>query len=345
MNSKKHILPHLLTPILIACIMISAALVSHITIQTFKREQDNIKSYTHARMKSLILDLESRVMSVEAAMMTVSHTSHATIADSVTLFRHLDNLVQDQQFIRYAGIEIWNGDIHDSLSYVMCVTEQAGEDPVHFSGVVSNSMFKEEQLDKFYKAYDSGNTVWSHPYDDRVFSKTRVVTGYQRVLGKDAMLYTDLDLEMLLETIDSLQFYENSKFYIEIPDEATYTRENGKLVKCSAPDVDERKFTKISAHYRHLDFDIVNVVPNERIYSTLWRNMAVVFTVLLLSLLLLALIVRRALKSSRAQLAHSIEESHAQQMARKQLEDEIAIAGRIQKKMLTDPDVAQPFSS
>lgn len=337
MKIKYPSFSRLLTPILIVAILLFAAMVSFATISAYNREQTNIENYTHVRMKTLILDLETKLVSVESVLTTENHRHRVEIGDSTQIFTRLEQIVNDQKAIRHAGLDIWNEEMPDSLSYVYYVSRLRNGENVRMVRRENVNDIKEEK--EFYtKAIETGEPVWTHPYEDDNYAHATVVTCYLKVEDNMAMFFVDVEMNSLLKTIDSLQFYEGSRMYITAPHEGTFTRgEDGVLETVDKIEYDRRHYTAITAHYRRLNIDIVNIVPNDQIYITLWRNVVIVLVIFVLGLVFLAVLVHRTFTRAQDDLAESIEKSNARKNALDKIENEVAIASRIQNKMLTDP--------
>lgn len=338
MNNKYTSASRFLSPILIVLILLFAVLVTFSSLKAYQKEQNFIEKYTHAQMKTLILDLESKLMSIEAGLTFESHRSHVALEDSTTLFKGLEHFVEDERFVRHAGVDIWSeGKAGQSwLLYVTQLPEGGFRRETLNSSV---SEVPEEELDCFYRAYDSGQPAWSKPYLDTVVTNACVVTCYTRAEQHSAMFCADVEMNSLLANLDSMQFYKSSRMYIDIPDGDIYTLSDGKLLQVDELEIDENHFTKITAHYRHLDIDIINVVPNEVIFSSIWSSLFIIIIAFIVGLVFLSILVHRSFKRAQDNLAESIRKSNEEEIALKKIEDEIAIAARIQNKMLTSPGV------
>lgn len=343
MSFKKSSFSRLLTPLLIGGILIFAGLVAFVSISAFNREQENVKNYTHARMKSLILDLETELMSIESAMISESHRSRVGLEDSLLVFSYLEHFVQDQKYVENATLDVWETDDVHTNSKTLYVAQAPDGTFNRFIANVPDSNCDSVLLACIYEAYDSDMPVWSYPYFDNNLAHSCVVTCYERVENKWAMFGTDVKLSSLLHTIDGLQFYEGSQMYIVGPNGDTYTLEDGELVRTDEINIDEKKFIEIPAHYRRLDIDIINVVPKGKIYNSLWNNIFLVFLLFVVCLTMLALHVHRSFKRAQQDLADSIKKEEEEKLALKRIEDEISIAARIQNKMLVAPGQAVHF--
>lgn len=345
MSTERPSSSRLLTPILIGGILIFAGLVAFISVSALNREQENVKDYTHARMKSLILDLETELMSIESAMITESHRTHVALEDSLLVFSYLEHFVRDQKYVENATLDIWETDDVYTNSKTLFVSK--GQDGTfnRFIADIPDTKCDSVLLACIYEAYDSEKPVWSHPYYDNNLAHSCVVTCYERVKNKWAMFGTDVKLSSLLRTIDSLQFYEGSRMYIVTPNDDTYTLEDGELVRTDEIDIDEKRFIAIMAHYRRLDIGIINVVPKEKIYNSLWNKIFLVFLLFVVALTLIALHVHRSFRRAQEELANSIKKEEEEKLALKRIEDEISIAARIQNKMLLSPGQMVHFES
>lgn len=337
MKIKRSSFSRLLTPILIVGILLFAVLVSIAAYSAYQRERENLENYTHSRMKSLILDLETKLVPTEASMVAQGQRVHLDLKDSTYIYGWLEEMIRNRDFIHHASLDIWDENGPDTSSYYLYVSRMPDGSFEHKCELTIMDLAQDVVMDCFNKAYETGTPTWSRPYMDSVFAEECVVTCYMKAVNKWAMIGVDVGMNSLLETINSLQFYEDSKFYIQVPGGETYTLDDGKLVEVDELNVDERKYIEISAHYRHLNIDIINVVPKDKIYTSLWTNIIIIIVVFIVGLTTIAILVHRSFLNAQRTLASSLQKSQEEQLALKRIEDEVAIASRIQNKMLTEP--------
>ena len=338
MKPRSHVM---LTPILLSGILIFAGVVVFVGQSTYNREQQAIEEYTHSKMKSLILDLEVKMVSTESVLSDKSHRVDLTLGDTLTIYRNLKKFVQDNDFIVNTCLEIWDEGVSEELDTASEVY-YAGRDETGsiYSGhqTVYDEEVYEDEMIVFNKADETGRPCWSQPYPDRYLSRTYVVTCYKKCDVPGAMLSADVKLTTLLQNIDSMQFYDNSRMYVVSSRGDIFTLENGEIVKTDRMDFDPSRQIKITAHYRNLDIDIINIVPKDEIYSTVWHGILAVFLICVVGLTVIALLVHRSFVAAQKRLAMTLEKSSQEEMVLKRIEDELAIAARIQKQMLTSPD-------
>ena len=333
MKFKKSTFWELLTPFLIIGFLLFAGLVAYVSLTAYNKERENIKRYTHAQMKTLILDLETKLVAVQASMTTISHRPHVELDDSIKLYERLEEFVNDQPFICSAGIDFWRNYHEDTGSTALYVTKTGEGRYKRYCYYEADKDVSKDELNCTHEAYHSQRHVWSQPYLDKGFTNTHVVSCYLLVPGQNSMIYADVKMSSLLEVIDSLQFYNDSRMFIEVSNGVTYTLDGTKLVETDNFKVNEDDFIEIRAHYRRLNIDIINVVPKEQIISSIWVNMAVIFLIFVVSLTLIALLVhRRYVRMSEKQ--KDIE----------RLEGELNVAARIQMRMLTRPGLGMHFA-
>lgn len=337
MKFKKPSFSTLLTPILIIGILMFAGLVTFVSISAYQSEQERIESYTHSRMKSLILDLETKLCSIESALLAESHSHLVLLEDSDKIYTRLEKMVDDQGFINHVGLDIWYEDRPDTCSWTLYVSRHPNGTITHECIWTLDADYMGMLSDCFDKAYETGDPVWTQPYYDSIFINEYVVTCFIRAENHWAMLNTDVEMDRLLATIDSLQFYADSKMYIDVPDGPIYTLENGELVNVNSIDYDEKRFTRISARYRHLNFDIINIVPNEMVFDSIWKRIFIIFLVFAVALTILAILVHRSFNKAQMNLASSMKKAADEELVLKRIENDIAVAARIQNRMLTNP--------
>ena len=260
----------------------------------------------------------------------------------MVIYRNLEKFVQDNCFITNTCLEVWDEGVAEELDTASCVY-YAGRDENGsiFSDhqIVLDEQVYEDEMAVFNRAYETGEPCWSQPYLDKYLSHAYVVTCYKKCELPGVMLSADVKLTTLLQNIDSLQFYDNSKMYIVSSHGRMYSLDDGKINQTDIIDFDPDRQMKISAHYQNLDIDIINIVPKDEIYSTVWHGIFMVFIVCIVGLTIIALLVHRSFTRAQQRLAETIEKANQEEMTLKRLENELAIAARIQKQMLTQPDV------
>ena len=331
----------LLTPILLSGILIFAGAVVYVGISTYNREQQAIEEYTHSRMKSLILDLEVEMVSTESVLSDKSHRVDLTLDDTLTIYRNLEKFIEDNSFIVNTCLEVWDEGVAEELD-TASIVYYAGRDEkgniYSAHQIVYDEEVYEDEMAVFNKAYETGRPCWSQPYPDRYLSRAYVVTCYRKCDVPGAMLSADVKLATLLQNIDSMQFYDNSKMYIVSSHGDIYSLIDGEIIKTDKIDFDPGSQMKISAHYRNLNLNIINIVPKDEIYSTVWHKIFMVFLICIVGLTIIAALVHRSFTRAQKRLAQTIEKSKREEMALKKIEDELAIAASIQKQMLTRPN-------
>ena len=314
----------------------------YVGLSTYNREQQALEEYTHSQMKSLILDLEVKMVSTETVLSDKSHRIDLTLSDTLVIYRNLEKFVEDNNFIVNTCLEVWDEDVAEGLDTASIVYYAGRDEKGNIYSdyqIVYDEEVYEDEMTVFKKANETGRPCWSQPYPDRYLSRAYVVTCYRKCDVPGAMLSADVKLTTLLQNIDSLQFYNNSKMYIVSSHGDKYSLIDGEIIKTDKIDFDPDSQMKISAHYRNLNIDIINIVPKDEIYSTVWHRIFTVFLICIVGLTIIALLVHRSFTRAQKRLALTIEKSNKEEMVLKKIEDELAIAARIQKKMLTQPDV------
>ena len=332
----------LLTPILISGILILAGAVVYVGVSTYNRERQAIEEYTHSKMKSLILDLEVKMVSTETVLSDKSHRVDLTLSDTLVIYRNLEKFVEDNSFIVNTCLEVWDETLSeeaDTMSDVYYAGRDENGNIYSDHQIAYDEEVYEDEMAVFNKAYETGKPCWSQPYPDKYLSRAYVVTCYKKCDVPGVMLSADVKLTTLLQNIDSLQFYNNSKMYIVSSHGDIYSLNEGEINKTDKIDFDPDRQIKIPAHYRNLNIDIINIVPKDEIYSTVWHGIFTVFFICILGLTIIAVLVHQSFIRAQKQLAMAIEKSNKEEMALKKIEDELAIAASIQKQMLTQPDV------
>ena len=341
--------PHfhkLQTQILISGILLFAGLVVFVGITTYKREQVTIREYSHARMKSLILDLEIKIVSIESVLETESHKQDFTPSDSSALYARLRKFVSDNDFVSNMALDYYDGASlqgGSTVSSTFYVARDSLGSIVHGVVSVPTAEVNRKEMQCYNEAWLTGEPCWSQPYRDDNISGHYVFTCYQKGEKDGVMFSSDVQMAKILRSIEDLQFYENSSLYVVDGDGDVYSLSDdsrghgGILVSRASALPSDRDFITIKAHYDNLNLDIINIVPKEQIYSFMWSGIFVVFMICILGLTLLAFLVHRTFTRAQDDLARSLRVSAEEEMALKKIEGELAVAYRIQKRMLTDP--------
>ena len=332
---------NILTSILLSGILIFAGVVVCVSLSTYDQKQHDIEEYTHSRMKSLILDLEVKMVSTESVLNDKSHHMDLTMNDTLTIYHNLKKFVQDNNFIVNTCLEVWNEGVSEELDTTSDVyyvgRDEMGKIYSDHQVVYDEEVYEDEMI-VFNKANETSKPCWSQPYLDKYLSRAYVVTCYKKCDVPGAMLAADVKLTTLLQNIDSMQFYNNSKMYLVSSRGDIYSLIDGGISKTDKIDFNPDRQIKFSAHYRHLNIDIINIVPKDEIYSIVWRGIFIVFLICIVGLTIIALLVRRSFRAAQKRLAITIDKSNQEEMALKKIEDELVIAAHIQKQMLTRPD-------
>ena len=328
-NIKIPILKYI-TPILIFTILLFAGVVTYVGYATYDREQESIEDYTHSKMKSLILDLEIKLSSIDATMIHASHSVNTeTLEDTANIYRTLESFINDNSYISNACLDVWDGDSLDMVDgdeYTFYVGKDKKGLLERKCVYLPDEMLSRQELECFYDAYESGQLRWSQPYYDNLLVNEYVVTSYLCCDNKNILLSTDVNLMTLLENIDSLQFYENSQMYIRVADGRIFTLENNKIKQLDDDTTVGDDYITIKAHYNHLNIDIINVVPKETIYDFMWTRVFITLAAFIVLLTLMAILIHRLFN-------RMTEEA----LMLKKMEAEVSVAARIQNKMLTEP--------
>ena len=334
----------LLTPVLFGGILLFGILVICIGVGIYNREQRYIKEYTRARMESLVRALEVRTGSVESALLTASHTYDTQPEDTNLIYSHLETLARDNTFINNAALDIWD-ESEDDDPEAYSITYFAAHDPdsgiVHGYKKVYNRIVSANEMDCYLKARTSGRACWSQPYDDTEFTKQHLVTCYQHCGCSGLMMSADVEMTSLLQDIDSLQFYDNSRLYIVAESGTTYTLSDSKDRGLWLLEPGERLGTKdcitIACHSDDLGIDIINEVPKDELQNLLRKWAFLVLAIFIVGLVALAAMVHRTFRRSQEKLTESLRKSALEERALGKIENELAIAAGIQTRMLSSP--------
>lgn len=332
---------HLITIILIVGILLFSGLTVYISTQSFRREQDSLRKYADSQMRTLVMDLDSKVMAVESAMVTRSHTSHVAVSDSVRIYKYLEDLISDLKFVENAGLDVMSVHQKDTSFYVLYVTEVSDSVYIHNYYVDDGTLNEEaEDVACFFEALESGEPEWSLPYEDNIFADGGLVTTcYTKIDGLNAAICIDIEVASMLEMMDKLQFYDGSQLYIQVPSSGKYyTLEEGNLVCIDDSNIHDPNYTEISAFVDHLDINIINEVPIDAVQRSMWDTVFWGLLIAIAGLVVLAVLVHLSFNRAQKDLKKTMDKSYEEEMALSHLENEISIAARIQEKMLNDPD-------
>ena len=337
----------LLTTILFSGILIFAALVMYVSLSTFHREQEYIEKYTHSMMKALILDLEVKIASTESVLQSQSHMDKIAPSDSLQFYDEMEEFLADNNFVHNVGIDFWN-EFEDDNPDAFSVTYFAARDSsvggiYHGSVVVYNRDVRPEEMDCYMEADATGMPCWSQPYYDSQFTGRYMTTCYQKCEPDGVMLSADVRISELLSNIDSLQFYADSRMFIIDEQQNAYTLLHDsdgsiQMVQVELDDIRSDNYIKITAHYDSLNIDIVNLVPKGQIYTFLWSRAFIALIVFIIGLAMLAILVHRSFLKAQSDLEASVKKASEEEIALKSIENELGIAFRIQRGMLTSPD-------
>ena len=344
MKIRRSSFSKLLTPVLIVLVLLCAAVVFIIGHLAYTREKASVESYTNARMRSLIQNMETQLVSIESVLAIESHRTHVFLEDSTLILSRLEQLAKEQRSIRNVGLEVWMEDTSDSLSYVLYAFER--KDGSIGTSVSMDNIINvgKEEMDSFYKAIESGKVTWTQPYPDTRFANTTVISCFKRAEDKLAMFFVDIGMNDILNSIDSLKLYEGSLIYIKTSSNGCFIKEGDDFRQTDGIDLDEKHFTAISEHYDRLDIDLVAVVPREWIYNSIWKSITTVFIMLFLTLLLLSVLIHRTFLKAQEKLRESIMDANARQRELDKIEYDIGIAAAIQNRMLTSPGCPQHYA-
>ena len=347
-NSRKSSFLRLLTPILISGILIFAGLVAFVIISTYSREQRFIEESTNLKMKSLILNLDVKISSIESVLKAESSGSDFSSADTARMYSRMAMLVQENDFTTDVAIDFYNEnelEIPEAASVTYYADRDSlGKIATGFE-IVPNAVVSKNELDCYMEAERTGLPCWSQPYYDSLFTRRHMVTCYQKSGKPGVMLSADVQIFTLLKDIDSLQFYERGTLYLIAENGDTYTlggneRHGDFITKVNVSDMDRDDRSGniiISAHYDKLGIDIIDVVPREEIHTSMWSKVAIIFCIFFIGLTLLAFLVHRDFRKAQENLTLSIKKAAEEERALKKIENDLVIAARIQMRMLSSP--------
>ena len=337
---KKDLLPRkILTPVLLFSVILSVALVLHAGFSAYIREQRTVEDYANFRMKSLTLDLDIKTKSTESVLMALSHLGDFDLSDTASIFRELSHIVAEDNFISNMCLEVWDPDNvgpdaintlyyvgRDSLDHIgrRCLRLREGDtNPTDLAG--------------YREAHSTGKSTWSQPYPDSLFCKAPVMTCYKTFEEEGRVLSADLELSTLLEKIDSLQIYESSTMCVKTADGEAYTLYDGRICCVTGVDYGPEDNILFSVDYPTLDLEILSVVPKAEVYTYMWDAVMVAFAVLSFILLALAVLMSRSLHKAQDNLTASARKEAEEEMALKKIEEDLAVAARLQTRLLTSP--------
>ena len=350
---KRRSFHRFLTPILAFAIALFAAVTAYVCITTYNREQTHIEEYTHSQMKSLILDLEIKMASIESVLISESQM-HSYPADTGSIFSMLHKIVKDNDFLSNVAFDWWDEEEDrspDACSNLFYAARDSSDGHImHGFVVVYDKDVYQFELDNYVKAAALGAPLWSMPYYDGRYTNRYVVTCYEKGKLPGVMLTVDVEMRNLLQSIDNLQFYDNSEMYIIDPDGNIFSLASDSRLGLSVTPVtdvnlDEDKYFLMRAHYDKLNVDIVDVVPKTEIFTFMWSRIFAIFIVFILLLTVLSYLVHRSFEKAQRDLAYSIKRANKEEVLLKRIEGELAIAGQIQNKMLSAPGRGVHFMS
>ena len=341
---KKFPYLKLMTPILFGGILVFAVLVMYVSQSTYKREQQQIMAYSQAMMTSLVRSLEVKTAAIESVLVSEGHKYSSQYLNEKEVYGNLERMVRDNGFIHNAALDIWN-EYQDHNPDAASSTYYSANTPegemLHGKIKVRNGDVPEDEMRCYREAYETGLPCWSQPYYDDIATRLYMVTCYQKCDGPGKMISADVEVTNLLRDIDSLQFYNNSRFYIVDANGETYTLEKGESFPVPElledRDLSSRDWITISKHFDKLGIDIVNLVPKNEIDDVLWQRSLVALCIFLLSLTVLSAAVHYKFRKAQENLAQSLKKSAQEEMALKKIEDELGIAAKIQMEMLSSP--------
>ena len=339
MSQPRSFYRRMLSPVMVFGVVVFAVLLLHIGYATYERERSSIQEYTALMMESLVLDLDSKTKSTEAVILAESHAGNFRLCDTAAVFRKLSNFVGDDNFISNVCLEVWNEKINnpEDFNELFYVGRELD------GSITSRHLFirdiDSDEVDKagFLEAERTGSVAWSGAYYDSLFCKSMVLTCYKICEDPGMVLSADLELSTLLENLDSLQIYEGSIMCVRTSSGEAYASDGGKIIRVDGMDYDSDHNILFSTDYPTLDLEILSVVPKKEIYDHMWSIVALVFIIFNVILIILALLVHRTLNKVEKELTESVRKAAGEEMALKKIEDDLAIAARLQTRMLVSP--------
>ena len=345
--SKNYSSRKLLTPILLFGFLIFAAFVLHISVSTYRKEHQHIETYTESMVRNLILGLDVNIAAIESVLVAQSHCWDIEQKDSLEFYEKMEGFLRDNKFVYDAGLDFWDpilDDDGDACSKTFYVSRDSVKNNELVRGykIVPNSIVSNTELDCYLEALESDHPCWSQPYYDGLFTHEYMVTCYQDSDTRGVMLSIDVMVERLLESIDDMQFYRNSKMYIATVSGEVFsldnTADNGlRIEKSDFNSFDDKDYIKISAHYDKLDLDIINLIPKDEISNPLKTRTMIALLVFIVALSLLAVLVHRSFRKAQEELAQSIKLADQEEIALRSIEKEVSIASSIHMGMLASP--------
>ena len=330
----------MLTPVMVFGVVVFAALVLSVGFTAFHREQSAIEEDISSRMKVLMLDLDTKIMSSQAVLLSESHSGNFDLSDTASVFRKLRNIVTDDNFIVNSCLEVWdvafegNPDCLNEFFYV----GRSGDGRVQSKHTfMRDSEENPDDMASYYDALRTGGVSWSHPYYDTLFCNSHVLTCYKKCEDPGMALSMDLELSSLLENIDSLRLYKGSTMCVRTARGEAYTRFGDDLLRVDNADYDPEHNVLLTAHYPTLDIDIIGVVPKNQIYNYMWGWVSIVFSALILFLITLSILVHRAFIGMEMSLTETVRKSTREEMELKKIEGDLALAAHLQTRMLASP--------
>ena len=330
----------LLTPVLLFWAVVFAGLMAVVGISSYREEQKNLEEYTSSRMKEIILGIEAKVLPAESVLKYESHEFNRSNFKKKDVFERLESILNDNSFISNACLDLWEEDEDekmDTSSYTYYVGRDKQGNIQRLDLLVLDSDLSKNEIDAFKKVTRSGGSAWSQPYYDSLFTQSYVMTCFRKSDIPGMMLSVDLELSTLLQHVESMQFYQDSKMYIMDAQENVYTIYEGEIYKLEDTEYDRKTFVTISAHYENLDLDLINFVPRSQVYKSTWENTAWLLAFAFLGLILLSVLVHHHFMKAQTELAASIKETNEKETELRKIENDLEIAARIQNRMLSSP--------
>ena len=329
----------LLTQVMIFGVLLFALILLHIGFVAYNREQSTVENYVESLMETLILDLHVKTKSTQAVILSNSHAGNFNTSDTASVFRKLADFVSDDNFISNACLEVWdeNDDTPDTVNELFYVGRGSDGKISHRHILIRDADTDPADMDAYKECVRTGDISWSRPYYDSLYCKSDVLTCYKKCDEPGMVLSADLKLPTLLENLDSLRIYKGGAICVRSASGESYTLEKGSLRRIDLNDYNSEDYILIEAHYQTLSLDIVCVVPESEIYDYIWGVVVMVFLVSILILLALSFLVYRAFSKAEKELTQSARKAAEEEMALKKIEDDLAVAARIQTRMLTSP--------
>lgn len=325
------------TPILVGGILLFAGLTAFVNIVAYKKEKVEIENYSQSLMRALVLDMDGKMMAIETAVSTAKHMSATNVKDSAAIYARLCQLMDDCDYLYNTAVDLWEINTPDSVCTTFYVQRKTdGDGYLCFSKVNGNEVFNAKEEYACQKSHRTGDTVWSLPYDDDIFANALVATCVTNVPGKDVQICADVTIASFLENLEQLIAYDNTAVLIHTPDnDKYYALIDGKLATVDYADYCAEDRTEYSIYYDRIGTDIICTVPDKLIVDPLWKNVFIGLAIFILVLTGLAVFVHKSYVRAQRDLAESLRKANEEEIARRALDNDLAIAARIQKKMLS----------